>query len=440
MRKYVAFSILSFFLLSLPFSTGTSNAGFVENPVDCYALIMAAANDTNTTIHKKLDPIDVNGAEVSLSRVYGALIKAKFKRNHIVILYCDGKLQPNWAEKKNRKYFKMMKKYHFDKQPLAATKQNIDSVMNQFKQKLDENDQFVFYIITHGAANGTLQLDRRGSWPTSQIQQTFSGLKSKTNYILFDSCYSGKILDDVNIPNAFIFSTTGNRSPGWVDRNFSNCAYFLEMKLKKSNDKDKDGIVDCEEAFDATKKFAEKYDKEWRKYISTKYKPPKPTPPGIMAKASIIPCMEIGETFEINQLGPGTKSSSKKRAARKKRVRKDPGERYMKRAEGYVKSKKYVKAIETYEKVRKMGKRTKLADEAAGKMKKLLENEETAAAYKEAKRIEKLESNLAMAESYFLSSAFDKVIEYCKKVIEAAPDSEQAKKAKKLMKDAENAM
>ncbi|MHC4660619.1 MAG: hypothetical protein ACYS8W_02910 [Planctomycetota bacterium] len=415
-------------LFTLIAITGSTNAAYLSNPVDCYALIIVAADDTNTTIKKNLDPIDINGAEVSLSRVYGALIKAKYKDDNIKVLYWNGQLQPNWAEKKNAKYFRRLKKYHF-KGSYAATYSNIQSVIDSLKQKLDDNDQFVFYILTHGMANGTIQLANRQSLTTSQMQTLFTGFKSKTNFLLFDSCYSGKIIDNIDIPNAVIVTATTNRTPGWVDRDFSNCAYFLESKLKKTNDKDKDGVVDAEEAFDAATKYAKKYDKGWRKYMKTKYRPPRPLPPRILEMTSIIPTMEIGEDFEPNCLGPGTASSRKRRTKSKK----DPGEKYIKQADSYVKSKKYVKAIETYRKVEKMGKRTKLAEEATKKIKELLEDEKIATIYAAAEREKKLDSDLAMAESYLLAGNQEKVVEYCNKVIEAAPDSEQAKKAKELL-------
>jgi hypothetical protein len=221
-----------------------SDARFYDNPVDCYALLVVAANDTNTTIHRNLDPVDVNGSLCALARCYGALREAGYEDSKIIVLYCSGGLQPNWSEKKNAKYVKMLKNKHFKRQNMGANKANIQSAMNTIKQKLDDNDQFVFWINTHGAANGTLMMAPRGQWSTGEIQNTFTGLKSKTNYLLFDSCFSGQILDRTDISNAYMFSTTGSNSPGWVDRNFTNCAYFLECKNNKKFASRRDGTLE----------------------------------------------------------------------------------------------------------------------------------------------------------------------------------------------------
>jgi hypothetical protein len=412
-----------------------SDAKFWANPVDCYALLVVAANDTNATIQLNLDPIDVNASLVALARIYGALKEAGYEDSKILVLYCSGGLQPDWSEKKKAKYIKMLRTRHFKRQNMDATKGNIQTIMNAIKQKLDENDQFVFWINTHGAANGMLMMARRGKWSTGEIQNTFTGLKSRTNYLLFDSCFSGQILDRCNIDNAVMFSTTQSNSPGWVDRLFTNCATFIECKINKKCDKDKDGIVDYEEAFNATMENARKYKPKLDEYIRTRYKPNKPAPPGITQRSSIIPKFTVGGKFVVAKLGPH-KSGDKAAAAKpkkRKRKKKDPGAALMKKAALYEQGKDWVTVIEIYQKVSKMGARSKFAEEAAEKIEKLLAKKDVKEEYDKHLKKKQLEEDYAMAESFALARHYEDVIEYCEKVMKDAPGSSMAKKAKILL-------
>lgn len=435
-RKWRMLSITAAIILAVLLASDRTDAKFYENPVDCYALLVVAANDTNSTIHRNLDPIDVNGSLVGLSRIYGALIEAGFEDSKIVVLYCSGGLQPDWSEKKNAKYIKLLKKNHFNRPNMDANKANINSAVASVKEKLDENDQFVFWINTHGAANGTLMMAPRGQWGTGEIQQTFTGLKSSTNYILFDSCFSGQILDRCDIPNAVMFSTTGSNSPGWVDRNFTNCATYLESLNDKKHDKNKDGVVDCDEAFKVTHSYATEYEPKLKQYLKSNYRPPKPAPPGAIDRSSIIPKIEVGDSFERRQLGlpkGGGKAIAAKPARKRTARKKDPGEALMKKAKLYESGQDWVTVIDIYDKVANMGERSKHAKEARQKLDRLLAKPEVKAEYETARKQKQLEEDLLMAESYALAGRYDEVAKYCQKVIDAAPGSNEAKKAKILI-------
>jgi len=414
-------------------------ARFYDNPVDCYALLVVAANDTNSTIKRNLDPIDVNGSLVALARVYGALIEAGFDDANIIVLYCSGGLQPDWSEKKEAKYIKMVKK-HFNRQGMDANKANINSAVASVKSKLDGNDQFVFWINTHGAANGNLMMAPRGMWSTGEIQETFTGLKSKTNIIMFDSCFSGQILNRCNMPNAVMFSTTQANSPGWVDRTFTNCANFLEYKIDKKLDKNKDGVTDCDEAFAATMKAAKEYDPKLKDYMRNKYKPAKPAPPGTMERSSIIPMIKVGDSYERCNLGPsksGEKVAKVKKTAAKRK--KDPGVALIKKAKLYESGKDYVTAIDIYKKIVDMGANTKCSNEAKQKMDKLLSKPKIKKEFDEANLEKQLEEDYAMAESFMLASRYEDVIEYCEKILKAAPNTVHAQRAKILLDGAKEA-
>ncbi len=438
MAKRRALLVLCLVALVLFLSAGDSEARFFTNPVDCYAVLVVAANDTNATIHKNLDPIDVNGAEIALARIYAVLKDSGYKDSNITVLYCNGRLEPDWSEKKNAGQFEMLKKHHFSVERKAATKAGISGAVGEVKKKLDNNDQFVFWIIAHGSAMGSLMLARHQMWSSRDIGTTFSGLKSNSNWILIDSCFSGSILDRVDIDNAVILSATTNRTPGWVDNQFSNCARFIESKANKELDANKDGIVGCHEAYDETKKKAQEYDVFLRDYVKTKYNPPRRIPRGIIDKTSIIPQMEVGPDFVKSGLGPDAKADTSAVGEKTRtRPRRDPGEILMKRAGLYEKGREYVCAIDLYTKVAEMGKKSRFSKKAAEEAGRLLSDEKIAAAYKEAKFQKQLDDNIAMAESLILGSRYDEAIKHCEKVIELAPGSKQAKRARELIEQIE---
>jgi hypothetical protein len=432
--------VLTALMAALLFFSGDLSAEFLANPVDSYALLVVAASDTNTTIHRNLDPIDVNASLVGLARIYTALKDVGFEDSKIIVLYCEGGLQPNWEEKKCSKCFKTLKK-HFGRQNMDASAANINSAVASLKEKLDDNDQFLFWINTHGAANGTLMMARHGKWSTGEIQNTFSGLKSKTNYLLFDSCFSGQIVDKVFVDNAVIFSTTQSNSPGWVDRTFTNCATYVECLTDKKFDKDKNGFVDHEEAFNATKSAAQEYEPKWRDYIQNKYRPPRPAPPGTVQRTSIIPKFKVGNSFVDAALGTAKSGDKKAPVKARKRVKRseDPGKALMKKAKLHESGRDYITAIKMYKKIEGMGKHSMYSKEARQRIEGLLAKKDVAAEYEEYRKQQQLKEDLAMAESFALAGSLDDVIEYCNKVLEASPGSSEGKSAKILLKWANEA-
>ena len=280
----------------------------VLNKVDLYAVLVCAADDGNPKKHSNLDPIDLNVDITALSKIYATLTDCGYKDENIFILYCTKSLEPDWSEKVNQKYIQQIKKKHFSgKYTNDATKKNINSIIDSLKGKIDDNDQFIFYLLAHGQQTGVVQL-AGGPWSSQEIQTTLGGFKSKTNIFCFDSCFSGVILKRTNFDNAVFFVTTSDKTPGWDDRNFSNSANFLANKADKKNDTNKDGIVDCDEAFKATEKAARDYEPKWKEYIRTKYKPAKPVPRGVMESASIIPEIKVGKDYVEANLGSGSSS------------------------------------------------------------------------------------------------------------------------------------
>ena len=283
----------------------------VLNKVDLYAVLVCAADDGNPKKHSNLDPIDVNVCIMALSKMYATLTDCSYKDENIFILYCTKSLEPDWSEKVNQKYIQQIKQKHFSgKYSNDATKRNINSIIDSIKGKIDDNDQFVFYLLAHGQQQGVVQL-AGGPWSSQEIQTTLEGFKSKTNIFMFDSCFSGVILNRTNFDNAVFFVATSARTTAWADRNFSNSANFIMNKANKKNDTNKDGIVDCNEAFKATEKAARDYEPGWKEYMKTKYKPAKPEPPGAMESTSIIPEIKVGKDYVVANLGSGSSSGGR---------------------------------------------------------------------------------------------------------------------------------
>jgi tetratricopeptide (TPR) repeat protein len=397
-----------------------------DSSVERYAVIMVGSDDTNSVLHQRLDPIDVNGAEIALARVYGALKTVSFKDENIRVLYVGGGDKLDWSESSNQNWFAEMKKHHFSgKYPNSARKNNVSSCINAFKAKADANDIFVFYLVTHGAPNGTVQLPG-GMWAPREMQSCFGGFKSKTNILMLDTCHSGSTLNKLNLPNFVLYATTGSRSTGWVDRKFSNCANYIECKINKSLDKSGDGIVDYQEAFNEAKRLAAVYDPWLRNYCKNQYKPPRPPPPGALASMSLVPVIIPGKQYVKANLGP-----LKSGTAKKKRRGRDPGKSSFEKAEKYEGDGKFDKALSYYAKVAGYGDRTDYAEDAAKKIEEILADEEKSAKIKDSYKARAL---VAAAEAYFEYGNKEKAKALCEKVISDYPDTKSVKTAKRLLK------
>ncbi|MHC4606975.1 MAG: hypothetical protein ACYTAF_08545, partial [Planctomycetota bacterium] len=172
---------MAVFAVLLAGTASTDADPLADNPQNYYAIIAVAMTDTNAKLHSNLDPIDVNGAEIALAKAYGALITAGFEDKNITIMYNNGRMEPDWGEKEAAEWFSRMKKNHFGGNRLSSSRQNIEQVVNAVKGKLDENDQFLFYVLCHGAANGMHALTG-SNWGLRSMKNLFSDLKSKTNY------------------------------------------------------------------------------------------------------------------------------------------------------------------------------------------------------------------------------------------------------------------
>jgi len=434
MLRRISFSLLLIFFLV---------ASVSADEVEKYALLIIGCADTNARIHPNLDPIDVNASWVNLARLYGTLIECGFKDKDIRILYDTGRIQPDWSEKKNNKELRRIRKYHYSGQyNTVASQANINAIMEFFKKKVDENDIFIFYIMTHGAPSGVVELVGRSKWTPSQIQAALSGLKSRSNIFCFETCHSGAILNRTNFPNAVCVAAAPAATPGWVDRNFANCVNFIVAKANKKFDKNKDGIVDVNEAFAETKRRAAEYEPGWRKYMKTKYKFPKhsPVPRNMVDRTSITPVMKVGNRYLERNLfdTKKTKKKPKKETVTKKRKenKKDTHLKRLSKADELLKKGEVYEAFKSYESLARV-KNKSVADKAKKMLEELMSDEKALEEIKKAKEREGVERRLSMARNYMNNRMFDKAEKICEEVIEKYPSTGYAEEAEKLLKEIE---
>jgi hypothetical protein len=150
--------------------------------------------------------------------------------------------------------------------------------------------------------------------------------------------------------------------------------------------------------------------------------------------------VKAGEKFDPAPLGPGTgKGGKKTKRKKRKRPRRDPGKKLMEQAKLWESGGNYGKALDLYKEIEEMGAKSKHSREAARRYEELLSDKEIAAAYKEHLAEKHLDHLLAMAESYYLGKDYKSMREWCDKLLQEAPDSKQAKEAKKLLRKVEKA-
>lgn len=272
---------------------------YADDRVERYALIVVGCADTNAKLHPALDPIDRNAFFVQVTKLYKALRRCGFRDENIYILYGDGAVQPDWSERQDHEELLNIKRNHFTGEySNIASSENIETMMTRFRRKVDENDIFVFYLITHGYSDGAVILAGRRKWGVERIQRTLSGLRTRHAVFCFEACFSGKILEKTDFPNAVCVAAAPGKRPAWIDRNFANCVNFILAKANPQNDKNGDGFVSIEEAMEAVYRMAAEYKPKWRKYIK-RYRLPKDTPGFRKAvrRVSFKAVLKVGNRF-----------------------------------------------------------------------------------------------------------------------------------------------
>lgn len=220
----------------------------VQNPVERYAVLISAASEVNTKYNSNLDPIDEDCDSLNLFRAYATLVNNSYPDEHIFVLYSDGRKTPNF-DVGNPDISKRIREKQFSgRYDNAASEANIEAILDGLKNRLDDNDKFVFYILAHGNCFGSLTLETGSRITPDEFQGYITGWKSNSNWFLLMNCFGGTTLDMCNPDNVCLFSATESDTLGWDDRNWCGGERFLRYKTDMTNDTNKDGVVDSMEA------------------------------------------------------------------------------------------------------------------------------------------------------------------------------------------------
>ena len=94
-------------------------------------------------------------------------------------------------------------------------------------------------------------------------------------------------------------SATQNHTLGWVDRNFDIASIYLQKKYDPNSDRNKDGFVDAQEAYEKAVEEAVYYNKELTDYFLNVYIGPifEGSAENNLKKLSLIPKIEVGKFF-----------------------------------------------------------------------------------------------------------------------------------------------
>ncbi|MDD4878810.1 MAG: C13 family peptidase, partial [Candidatus Nanoarchaeia archaeon] len=131
-----------------------------------------------------------------------------------------------------------------------ASSRKLEETLKEFSGKIDSNDLFVAYISTHGSPFALMfDNDGRESFSTSEIENAFEQVQPKLGLLYLESCYSGSVASDLELPRYVIVSSTGKHTPSYSDTSFSSGIEFFSEFLENSSDLNADGLVSIAEAF-----------------------------------------------------------------------------------------------------------------------------------------------------------------------------------------------
>ncbi len=247
---------------------GIQTSGGQSNPVDKYALLVSSASDLNSNYSKEGN----DGDSIALFNIYKTLIKSGFPDEHIFILYSAQGRTPNF-DAGNAEIADRVRAYHFSGEyDTTASEKNIEAILSLLKKRADDNDKFVFYIAAHGRKDGFIQLEVETRIYPYEFQGYLEDWKSKSNWFIIMSCYSGKLVDILNADNACLFSGTQSDKMAWIDENWCGGERFLKEKTNLKNDENLDGIVNGGEAFKKVQNDSVDYWRYLSYYLQRHYK------------------------------------------------------------------------------------------------------------------------------------------------------------------------
>lgn len=223
-----------------------------DNKTEYYAIIAACSkyNDSKLNLPKFLPP----HKEWKLKAFYNTLIKAdNWNEENIILLINED-----------------------------ATVENIRNAFNEMKNKIDENDVFLFSWQGHGSkvpyvSNGSdsevdegdgyqriiapydVYRDEYGflhNYLTDQeLDSMFSNINSKGQFIIFECCYSGKIIKNLAKEKRVLIALTEDDNLGLIDlfigfpMTMSLALGINPNLLTGQKDKNNNGFLSAQEIF-----------------------------------------------------------------------------------------------------------------------------------------------------------------------------------------------
>lgn len=144
-----------------------------------------------------------------------------------------------------------------------ATARKIEQIVQDFSQKVDSNDLFVAYIGTHGSPFALMfDNDGRESFSTTEIENAFGQVNPKLGVLYLDSCYSGNVISDLELPKYVLVSSTGKHTRSYSDTTFSSGISFFSQFSDPAADLNNDGHVSIAEAFIASNEDSLNYQQQ----------------------------------------------------------------------------------------------------------------------------------------------------------------------------------
>lgn len=250
--------VISIIFTSIPMISGQNNDQNIkksdassDEETEYYAIIAACSeyNDSKLNLPRFIPP----HKEWKLKTFYNNLIKAEnWKEENIILLINE-----------------------------EATIKNITSAFNEMANNVDENDVFLFSWQGHGSQvvdMSTLEnpdFDEEDGYDEvmdpynayrdengvlhnyitdDELNNMFSSINAKGQFIIFDCCYSGGIVKDLKSENRVLVALTEEDNVGLIDLFVGfpmTMSLSLGLKtglLKNKKDKNNNGFISAEEA------------------------------------------------------------------------------------------------------------------------------------------------------------------------------------------------
>lgn len=220
-----------------------------EDEVTRYAFVIVGSG-RGTRGESLSDPIDRNGFWLGGVRVYDSLREMGFQPENMRFLFSTG--DPDFTDTLEARAIQMVKEEQFnDTYDNKATKANINIQLQRFAGLVDSNDIFAMYIGTHGSEN-MLELEADGyfgAWSVHEVQKSVDKINPGFGLLYSDACHSGAFIEQMNLPEYVLMSTTGEHTYGWGDRYFSGGSFFFQNMTDSQADTNVDGLITVNEAY-----------------------------------------------------------------------------------------------------------------------------------------------------------------------------------------------